>query len=174
MSSFSYQFIPDPAETVRGTTHIQRRQKQAWLSWAVWPMFLLVGVSSLAAGARLTDLWLLGIAVGIVGGLQLLAPWSQRRALRRLYTETPGLSGPQVYTFTYDGLTIVAGPTTLTLGWPSIIEADETAESFLLFYNKQCAYYIPKRAVGGALAERELRMLLRERLGNRADRLRDA
>ncbi|HEX8832456.1 MAG TPA: YcxB family protein, partial [Longimicrobium sp.] len=63
-------------------------------------------------------------------------------------------------------------PVATTVGWDAIVEADETDDSFLLFYNKHCAYYLPKRAVGGAASEHELRELLRRNLADRARGLR--
>lgn len=136
-------------------------------------LFAILLIVHLSGGGRLEELRLLGSVALVVGLGQLLGPWIQRRRYRRLYAETPGTRGPQVYRFDADGLMMSGGVAAITLGWDAIIEADETDELFLFFFNKQCAYYLPKRAIGGAPVESELRELLRTHLGDRAKKLRD-
>jgi hypothetical protein len=167
--SLTFEFLADPAETVRASRYIQRRQRFGWLQRAIWPMLALLAVVHLSTGGRLEELWLLGLLALFFGSLALLGPWMQRRQYRRMYDSTPAMRAPQVYRFSADGLTIIAGPATTTLGWDAFVEADESDDAFLLFYSKQCAYYLPKRAVA---REPELRELLRAHLGVRARRLR--
>src|SRR5687767_6493946 len=83
MPPLTYQFHLDPAETVRASRSIQRRQRFAWTSWAVWPLFLGMAALYLATGVPWQDLWLLGLAALFVGALTALTPWIQRRQLRR-------------------------------------------------------------------------------------------
>jgi hypothetical protein len=163
-----YEFNIDPAETVRASRVVQRRQRFAWIAWAVWPILIALAVWYLATGVPWQKLWLLGLVALFLLTLQLLTPWIQRWQLRRAYAETPILRGPQVYQFSDAGLSITGEAATTTLGWDSFVEAAETDEFFLFFYSKQCAYYVPKRAVGKAIYQRALRALLRAKLGRRA------
>ena len=134
-------------------------------------MLIGMAVFYLATGTAWQDLWLLGVAALFLGALTLATPWVQRRQLRRAYAETPSLREPQVYRFSDAGLSITGGPATITLGWDAIVEALETEEFFLLFYSKQCAYYVPKRATGGIAEQGALRALLRRHLDTRASTL---
>jgi hypothetical protein len=171
-TSLTYEFLLDPAETVRAGQHVQHRQRFAWLRWAVWPTLAILGILYLSGGARVEELRLLVVVALVVASGQLVGPWIQRRRYRRLYAETPGLRGPQVYRFSSDGVVMSGSAAATTLGWDAIIEAEESDDVFLFFFNKKCAYYLPKRVVGGATAESELRELLRTHLGPRAQRLR--
>jgi len=162
-----YRFEVDPAETVRASREVARGRGGPWLPWAVWLILLVEAVLSLLSGARLRDLWLLGVAALLYGSILLATPWLQRRRLRRLYAGTPSLREPQLYRFSDEGLEIRGGPATTSLGWAALVRAKETREFFLLFYNERCAYYLPKRAMSGPADEARLRALLDARLGSR-------
>ena len=168
----TYEFHLDPAETVRAGREVQRRQRLAWIEWAVWPMLAILTAFYLISGTPWQDLWLLGLVAAFFLCLRWLAPRIQRWQLRRAYSETPSLRGPQVYQFTDAGLTIRGGAASTTLGWDSFVKADETREFFLLFYSKRCAYYLPKRVAGDEGERNALRALLRAKLGARAAGLR--
>jgi len=164
------RFDVDAGEAVRALREV-RRSLRRW--WAVppWVTFGLMGFLAalyLATGNSLSDLWLLGLAAVMVAGITLAEPLIQRRLFRRRFAATPSLRVPQAYTLSDAGLSITAGPTTASLEWDAFVKATETREFFLLFYNDQCAYYLPKRVVGGAPAESELRALLADHLGSRA------
>jgi hypothetical protein len=167
-----YEFHIDSAETVRASHAARRRQRFAWIAWAIWPLLLALAALYLASGVPWQNLWLLGLVALFLLTLQWLTPWIQRWQLRRAYAETPNLRGPQVYQFSDAGLSITGGAATTRLGWDSFVEVAETDEFFLFFYSKQCAYYVPKRAVGKGVYQSALRALLRAHLGRRAAGLR--
>lgn len=164
----TYQFRLEPAETVRAARHVQRRQPLAWAIWLVWPALAALTLLYWATGTPLRDLWLLGIVAGGLLGMQVIAPFVQRWQVGRAYAETPGLREPQRYELTTAGLVMAGGAASTTLGWDAILEVTETSEFYLFFYSKRCAYYLPKRVVGGAVDQRSLRTLLRTHLGVRA------
>lgn len=120
------------------------------------------------SGVPWQNLWLLGLVALLLLTVQLLTPRIQRWQLRRAYATTPNLRGPQIYQFSDAGLSITRGAATTRLGWDSFVEVAETDEFFLFFYSKQCAYFVPKRAVGREIYQRALRGLLRGQLGRRA------
>lgn len=158
----------DPAETVRATRAARKTRRWAWLSWAIYPVILLTCVLYLATGTPLWELWRYAAVMAGLAALSLLASFTQRRALRRAYQNTPSLRVPQVYTFSDAGLSIANGMATTSLGWDAFVRAMETREFFLLFYNDRSAYYLPKRVIRGPAAEAELRALLDAHLGVRS------
>ena len=52
--------------------------------------------------------------------------------------------------------------------WDALVEAAETDEFFLFYYSKKCAYYLPKRVVGGPEDQAVLRAFIRQHAGTRA------
>ena len=163
-----YQFRLDPAETIRATRFVQQRRPLAWASWLAWPALIGLALLYLSTGTPLRDMWLLVIAAGGLLGMQLLSPLVQRWQVRRAYAEPPGLQEPQRYELTAAGLVMSGGAASVTLGWEAILEVTETPEFYLFFFSKRCAYYLPKRVVGGAAEQRSLRTFLRMHLGSRA------
>ena len=85
-----------------------------------------------------------------------------------LYASAPALNGPQRYEFTADGLAISNAGVQNLVRWSAFVEAAETSEFFLLYYAKNCAYYLPRRIMGTEEQVDAVRRLLRERLGDRA------
>src|SRR5690606_12035161 len=96
-ASYTYQFRLDPAETVRASKHVLRRQPLAWVNRVVWISLVGLAVLFLATGAPRVSFGLLSFSAVVLLGLHFLGPWWQRRQLRRAYAETPGLREPQVY-----------------------------------------------------------------------------
>lgn len=166
--ALEYRLDIDPAETVRATRVVRRGLGRPWLTWAAGAMLLLNVGLNLAGGARLRDLWLFGATALALLALSLAVPLIQTWHFRRLYASTPSLRGPQVYRLSGEGVTITGGPATTSLGWDAFVKAMETPEFFLLFYNKRCAYYLPKRVIGGPAEQSALRALLDACLGSRA------
>jgi hypothetical protein len=164
----TYQFYLDPAETVRASRLVLQRARFAWMHRFTWPLLLGLAVLSLATGHSWRDLQLLGIVALLLGSLQLLAPIIQRWQIRRSYAEMPTAREAQVFHISGAGLKMSAGTASTTIGWDVVLEARETREFFLFFFAKRRAYYLPKRAVGGAEDQRILRDSLRTALGSRA------
>ena len=54
------------------------------------------------------------------------------------------------------------------LRWEGIHSAEETSEFLFIFYNRLCAYYVPKRLLQNPNDLHEIRELLRAKLGERA------
>ena len=168
----TYEFQLDPTETVRASRVVQRRQRFAWITWAIWPLLAALAGFYLVTGTTWQNLWLLGLVATFLLALQVLGPRFQRWQIRRAYAQTPNLRGPQVYRFTDTGLSITGGAAATTLGWDTFVEVAEVDDFFLFFYSKKCAYYLPKRVVGAEAEQSALRKLLRAKLGPRAADLR--
>jgi hypothetical protein len=106
--------------------------------------------------------------MGVVGLIALIWPRLRKRQVRRLYASAPALNGPQRYEFTEDGLAISNASVKNLIQWSAFVEAAETKEFFLLYYAKNCAYYVPRRIMGPEEQVDAVRRLLRQHLGNRA------
>jgi hypothetical protein len=126
-----------------------------WYRAAKW-----VVVAVLVAGTAVAVLELVGgkaaDAIGLVPWLLLvlfwmllfarLGPWLQTRQFRR---HDPNVSYPFVHTLTADGLHVATHTTETDLKWAGMEKVRETPSTFMFYYSKRCAYYLPKRAIGG-------------------------
>jgi hypothetical protein len=173
-ATLTFEFILDPAETVRATRAVRRRQGFAWMAWANWAAAAVMGALYFLLPVDLRSLWLVGIAAFVLAGLvEPGTTWVLRRHYRHVYRESPDLRGVQVYRFSAAGLTITGGATTVTFGWDSFIDAAETTEFFLFYYSKRAAHYLPKRAMSDDVQDRRLRDLIVAGMGDRASGLRN-
>jgi hypothetical protein len=127
----------------------------------------LLGALVLLIGAGWTNALQVFAAAITLGVLQRLAPWLERRQLRRLSAQMPGTALPQIVEFSDAGVEFTNGPRTARLGWDAILEVEERNEFFLMFVAKHWAHYLPKRAIGGDPKETELRGMLSSKLGQR-------
>ncbi len=96
-----------------------------------------------------------------------LLPLSQRRATRKMPDRDASLRGPQAREIDAVGYHSRGNGVALDVPWHAMARGVETAEFFLFFYNKQCAYYLPKRTLSEAQAV-EVRSLMHSALGQRA------
>lgn len=96
-----------------------------------------------------------------------LVPLSQRRRANRLPSEDVSTQGPQVRTLDSEGFHSSGNGVKLDVPWHAFKRAVETEEFFLMFYNRQCAYFLPKRTMSVG-EQAEIRDLLRTGLGDRA------
>ena len=117
----------------------------------------LVLVLSLLPYLLLVGLWL-GFAF-----------WGQfYLAARRTRQLDPSTRGVLTRTLTADGFRIDGTGQAVDLRWEGIHSAVETSEFFLIFFNRLCAYYIPKRLIRSPQELSEMRGFLRSRLAERA------
>jgi len=167
-SPLAFELVLDPAETVRASQEVERRARTL-RGQAVWFFWLLIPlVMALTLHAPLSVLKTYLIVIIIVGLFALIWPAIRERQVRRLYADTPALSGPQSYTFTDDGLAVANAGVSNLIRWSAFTEAAETSEFFLLYYSRKCAYYLPKRIIDSDALVDAVRAFLRDKLGERA------
>jgi hypothetical protein len=75
-----------------------------------------------------------------------IAPWLQARRFRR---HDPNAAYPFTHTLGPDGLGVSTHTADLALKWAGLVKVRETPDLFMFYYNKRCAYYLPKRAISG-------------------------
>jgi len=95
--------------------------------------------------------------------------WAQfYLAARRTRQLDPSTRGVLTRTLTADGFRIDGTGQAVDLRWEGIHSAVETSEFFLIFFNRLCAYYVPKRLIPSLQELNEMRGLLRGKLAGRA------
>jgi len=155
----------DPAEHYQAARAVTRLTWFRWLPWiAGGIVFIYVLVDVVLPGWGDRDALSLFIEASpylLVGAFWIaLLPWSQRRAARKLVKRDPSVRGPQERSVDALGFHSRGNGVNLDVPWHAMARAVETDRFFLFFYNKQCAYYIPKRALSDTQCD-EVRTLMR-------------
>jgi hypothetical protein len=167
--SATYDF--DWREHYRASREVARRIWTRWLGWGFAALALvLAALNYRAAAGRVSALSVfLNVLPWIVlGGVWLaMIPFMQWRAAKKLPTRDASVQGPQIRSLDSTGFHSVGNSVALDIPWHAMVRAVETSDFFLLFYNKQCAYYFPKRVLNRAQVD-EARTLLQSGLGDRA------
>jgi hypothetical protein len=108
--------------------------------------------------------WLLFLVLWIV-----LLRWGEfYLAARRTRRLDPSAKGTLTRTFSAEGFRIDGAGQSVVLTWKGVHSAVETREFLLIFLNKACAYYVPKRLIPTPDELQAVRDLLRANLGERA------
>jgi len=89
-------------------------------------------------------------------------------ATRRTLRLDPSARGTLTRTFTPEGFRIDGTGVSVDLRWHGMHSAVETQEFLLVFHNKLCAYYVPKRLIIAPHQLDAVRDLIRANLGDRA------
>ena len=164
----------DWREHYRASREVTRRMWTRWLGWGFAAVALiLVSLNYFSAAGHVSALGVfLNVSPWLLVGAAWLAliPLMQRRAAKKLPSRDLSLRGPQTRSLDAIGYHFRGNSVSLDIPWQVMLRAVETPEFFLFFYNKQCAYYFPKRALNATEVERA-RALLKEGLGNRAQTL---
>ncbi len=74
-------------------------------------------------------------------------PFMQRRASRTLASRDASVIGPQERSIDAVGFHSRGNGVSLDVPWHAMARVVETDRLFLFFYNKRCAYYLPKRVL---------------------------
>jgi hypothetical protein len=159
------------AEHFRASREVARRVSTRWLARA----FAVLAIVFVALNIRAT--WGQSPAYVVVNALPwlflgifwlTLVPLMHWWAAKRLPARDASVRGPQTRTIDAEGYHSRGNNVALDIPWHAMVRAVETRAFFLFFYNKQCAYYLPKRA----LAEEQIhavRALARAGLGDSVD-----
>lgn len=159
----TYEF--DPREHYKAARAVTRLTWFRWVPWiAVGITLLLVLVEVILPHWGEFDAWeifLTSLPWLLLGVFWIaLLPWSQRRAARKLVKRDPSVRGPQERSVDATGFHSLGNGVRLDVPWHAMARAVETDQFFLFFYNKQCAYYVPKRALSDSQCA-EVRTLMR-------------
>ena len=150
--SVSVTFDFDPAEHYRATRAVTNRTRWRWLPLgvSVW-LVLVVAFTIWFAGRK--GLALRPVLVGLAPWVALILLWlvaipvGQRWASSRVARKDPSLEGPQERTVDESGYHSNGNGVRVDVPWHILHSVRETAEFLLFFYNRNTAYYIPKRVM---------------------------
>ena len=161
----------DPAEHYRATRAVYRRTALRFMPWAFAAVILgLLAWNLVPHWDDATGGGWLGSALPYIIFLLIwlpLIPFMQRRAARKLPEHDPSARGTQERSVDVAGFHSRGNGVSLDVPWHVMRRAVETEEFFLFFYNKQCAYYLPKRVLSAAHLT-DVRALVRTHLGDRS------
>jgi hypothetical protein len=168
----TYDF--DCREHYRATREVARRIWTRWLGWGFAAVALVLALLNYrAAAGRASALSvLLNVLPWIVLGAFWLGmiPLLQWRAAKKLAQRDASVQGRQERIVDSAGYHSRGNGVALDIPWHAMVRGVETTDFFLFFYNKQCAYYFPKRVIDGAQIA-SMRSLTREGLGDQAELL---
>ena len=158
-------------EHYRATRAVYHRTPLRFMPWAFAAVILgllawniLPNWDEASSGGRLgyTLPYIIFLAIWLP-----LIPFMQRRAARKLPDRDPSARGAQERSVDVTGFHSRGNGVALDVPWHVMPRAVETEEFFLFFYNKQCAYYFPKRVLSAAQLT-DVRALARTNLGDKA------
>ncbi len=146
----TYDF--DPKEHYKAARAVTRLTWFRWVPWiAAAIVLLLLAVEVFLPHWGEYDAWELfmtSLPWLLLGVFWIaLLPWSQRRGARRIAKRDPSVRGPQERTIDEAGYHALGNGVRVEVPWHAMAKAVESDRFFLFFYNKQCAYYIPKRVL---------------------------
>lgn len=161
-------FVPSLHEHYAAIRAVQRSKRSTRIFDAAFPVLMGANVALVV----LRDGWrglFSGWAVVFVVflALWLARPHIGRWQLARHRARNPTLVGTHTFTLSREGVRLETPNASVNIEWSGIVRAQETADLFLLYFARDLAYFIPRRAVREA-DEAPLRALLAERLGARA------
>jgi hypothetical protein len=164
----------DPTEHYLASREVSRGTWGHFIIWGFGALSVLLLVWHIASawGERPPFTVLVGALPYFVlaGFWFIFIPFSQRRAARKLPETDASIRGLHTRTVDDEGFHFRGNDVALDVPWHAMQRAKETDKFFLFFYNKQCAYYLPKRALTSTEIG-EVRALVREGLGDRAQGL---
>jgi hypothetical protein len=153
-----------------------RQERRIWreLRLVALVIFALIGIAVVGRRWRETHhvpiayLWVFGVPLLGVASYVATRPLAMKRAVKRQLDDDPSTHQERAYTLDAAGLRIEGESFLVELNWAKLIVARETNE-FFLFVTRKSAFYLPKRAIQWPERLEEVRDLLVEYLGERAD-----
>lgn len=169
--SVTATFEYDPDEFYRGLRVVSRRSTWHWLTLAFAALIALMVIYVVAVNWRTADpgelvLALLPWVILVVFWGSFL-PLMHRSAAKKLIQRDASARGLQERTVDDFGYRSRGNDVVFEMPWHAMHDVIETPELFLFFYNKDTAYYIPKRVLSAGQIS-ELRALISNHLRDRA------
>ncbi|MBB6072581.1 hypothetical protein HNQ61_004244 [Longimicrobium terrae] len=169
-----FRFTWDRGEVVRAVRAVRANVsgRPWWLVFA-YPVLLIMIVAvastlwdgTLSRGALVQAIgpWILFL-VAWATLMAWIGPWLTARAQSR--ENGPG-QHTLIGTLSGDGYGTDNGRTQNSIHWNGVLRAVETPEFFLFYYNRNCAFYLPHRAIAPEQLP-EVRRVIVSQLGDRA------
>jgi hypothetical protein len=169
--SVAATFDFDATEHYRATRAVTRYSSVRYFTWGFAALalgMLAWNILPVLGEADTLTLFFSALPWLLLGAFWLtFIPMLQRRGARKLPERDASARGPQERIVDDAGFHSRGNGVALDVPWHAMARAVETDEFFLFFYNKQCAYYFPKRVLSPADVS-AVRGLARAALGDRA------
>jgi hypothetical protein len=164
----------DWREHYRASRDVARRIWTRWLGWGFAAVALVLAFLNYRAAAGRVSAFSVFLNVLpwlFLGAIWLgMTPLLQWRAAKKLPSRDASVHGPQERIVDEAGYHSRGNSVALDIPWHAMVRGVETPGFFLFFYNKQCAYYLPKRVIDAARID-EVRSLMGRGLGDKAELL---
>ncbi len=161
----------DAKEAFRGARAVTSLTAFRFVPWWIAGLAIVGLATSILSGwgeASLVSMLVSFLPYLLLCGFWLaLIPFSQWHASRKMPSRDASLNGPQEREIDLFGYHSRGNGVTVDVPWHVMARGVETREFFLFFYNKQCAYYLPKRTLTAAQST-DVQSLMRAGLGERA------
>jgi len=141
----------DPSEhycALRAVTRLTPARYYSWASLALAIVLVAWALMSLASGQTLRDQLVIILPWVVLAIIWAgIIPFTQWRLARKLSKRDPIVIGTQQRIVDSEGYHSRGNGVALDIPWHVLYKVVETDAFFLFFYNKRCAYYVPKRAI---------------------------
>jgi YcxB-like protein len=172
----TFEFTWDQAEHARLIRAVTRHQLTGWLRRSALGLVFgglavfLIGVPFVKPGVNPWTVWRAAAPWVVTLGvwyalLRLGLPYMSARSFRR---DNHCARHPMRRIMSADGIRIECETTSTAVQWSGVHGVVETPEFFLFYVTPACAVQLPKRAIVRTADLVNLRGLLREKLGDRA------
>src|SRR5574341_830173 len=179
-SSLTFTWTWSAREHARVSTWLLREQFATWYWRLAGWLFLVFLVGAMVIGVVVTEDRPAAL-IGLIPWLVLIAfwlafarwgsGWLQAWSARRL---DPNLAHPFEHVLAEDGLHVHTHTANTDLKWAGLYKVTELPDLFLFYYNKRCAYYLPKRVIPSPNELQAVREFIRAHVGDRAHLLQAA
>lgn len=170
-AAFSFTFDWRAAEHARVTALLIREQFSSGvgrvLRWVV--VLVLVLSASLTLALVAAGDWTFVAQLGPLTLLVSVLTWrfptlTGRIHAWRIRRADPNVGHPMTHTFDDSGFRIGMRTGSTELKWAGLNRVRETPDTFLFYYSRRTAYFLPKRLVGNSEDSAELSNWIRSRL----------
>lgn len=164
-------FEYDASDHYQASRAVTRHTSTRYFVWgmaAVALALLVWNIGPMWSEYPLSTLFWSGLPYLLLGVFWVMfLPLMQRRAAKRLPEVDASVKGPQERTIDVDGYHSRGNGVSIDVPWHAMVRGVETDRYFLFFYNKQYAYYLPKRVLEPPQIV-TVRELMQAGLGSRA------
>ena len=171
MNTFA-QFEYDPAEQYAAARAVTRATNWRWII----PVFA-IGIPLLTIvltivpdreSMSVTNMFFSALPWVLLGAFYLaLIPMMQKRRAKKMIKTEPWVRGTQERGVDETGFHVRGHGLVMDYAWSDIQSAIETPHFFLFFYNRNCAHFIPKRALPVAGVD-DVRSVIQAHMPSRA------
>jgi len=158
----------DDPDYLRAVKLLSRRQSRVF-NGLIALSVMVVGVMLYRANYNEMGWWVKPFFGVWIIFVMILFRMVQLRTLGRIRKKTPAAQGPHIWRLSDEGIRLTGPLSDSELKWEAIIRAKETKRDFFFFTSKSFALFLPKRVIASESQMIDLRHLIGEKLGGKAE-----